>query len=115
MDYQPNSKGAHGPAPWHASRRVRALAGLNAALLLALGAVAVAPAARGQAPGEPRNAGRYIIVGGALNAGDANAAYIIDTVNAEMIAMRWNDSRRRYEGLGYRNLREDAQVEGVRR
>ncbi|MEQ8844821.1 MAG: hypothetical protein RIB58_08185 [Phycisphaerales bacterium] len=84
-----------------------ALIALNAALLLALGAVTLAPSATAQQAQRPR--GEYMVLGGQMTGSPTNAVHVIDTSNQEMITLRWNQSSKSFEGLGYRNLRLDAQ------
>lgn len=102
------------PVHWSRSPRVRALAALNAALLAVLALVAAGPIAGAQ-PDPARGKGRYILVGGQLQGGDANAIYVVDTTNEELVALQWDNSNNRYRGLGYRSLRDDAMVQGGRR
>lgn len=89
-----------------------ALVALNAGLLLVLGAVALGPDARAQASPDERLRGDYVVVGGDIPFGNANAIYILDTANQEMVAIRWNPgagAAGRLEPIGYRDLRADAE------
>lgn len=88
-------------------RGVHPLIALNAVLILALGYVAFSPSAAAQ-QGRDRARGDYTMVGGAIRGGTSNAVYVVDSVNQELIAVRWNHSRRQLEGIGYRNLATDA-------
>ncbi len=101
--------------------RRRALAGLNIGLLLALVAVALAPGARGGgiagASAQPRTRGQYVMVSGRIdgatrNGASGDALYIVDSSNQDMIALRWNAGTRTLEGMGYRDLAEDARSSG---
>ena len=83
------------------------LVAVNAALLLALGVVSLAPQATAQQAQRPR--GEYIILGGQMTGSPSSGVHVIDTSNQEMISLRWNQSSTSFEGLGYRNLRLDAQ------
>ena len=85
-----------------------ALVAANAALLLVLGAVTLAPTADAQQAQRPR--GEYMVLGGQMTGSPSNAVHVIDTSNQEMITLRWNQANKAFEGLGYRNLRLDAQV-----
>ena len=84
-----------------------ALVAVNAVLLLALGVVTLAPAATAQQGQRPR--GEYILLGGQMTGSPSSGVHVIDTSNQEMISLRWDQSGKAFEGLGYRNLRQDAQ------
>lgn len=86
---------------------VHPLIALNAALVLVLGVVSLAPPAGAQ-PGRERPRGEYTMVGGAIRGGNTNAVFIVDGINQELVAVRWNPSRRRIEGLGFRDLNNDS-------
>ena len=96
------------------SKRVRVLAGVNAALLLALAAVALAPKATAQDGDINRAAGEYMLVGGEINSGNSNAVYVIDTANQEMVVLRWDAGRRNLEGIGFRSLNDDTALPSQR-
>lgn len=101
---------ASGPSPRRgrlADPRV-ALVALNAVLLLVLGVVTLSPSAAAQQAQRPR--GEYILLGGQMTGSPTSAVHVIDTSNQEMITLRWSQSGKTFEGLGYRNLRLDAQV-----
>lgn len=95
-----------GPAP--ARRRVsKGLVALNAALVLGLGVATLVPtASASRQPGRAR--GAYTMVNGAIQGGNSDAIYVVDSANQEMIVLRWNDGRNTLEGVGYRNLMTDA-------
>lgn len=84
-----------------------ALVALNAALLLALGVVTLAPSAAAQQAQRPR--GEYMVLGGQMTGSPSSGVHIIDTSNQEMVTLKWNQSSTSFEGVGYRNLRLDAQ------
>lgn len=84
-----------------------ALVALNAALLLALGVVTLAPAATAQQAQRPR--GEYMVLGGQITGSPSSAVHVIDTSNQELVTLKWDQSRQSFEGIGYRNLRLDAQ------
>lgn len=88
---------------------------LNAGLAAAAAWAWAGPTAAGQAglPARPR--GQYALVGGQTRTGDSNAVYVLDSTNHEMIVLRWNDSQRKMDGLGYRDLNSDARSDGGRR
>ena len=86
-----------------AGRRLRGLLALNAALLVALGAVTFGPSAGAQA----RARGDYSMVAGRANGAASGVVYIVDTVNQELIALSFDPNAKRVEGIGYRNLAAD--------
>lgn len=89
---------------------VHSLVALNLALLIVLALVAFAPAS-GRAiaqQAQQRGRGDYTMIGSEFQGGNANAIVILDAANREMIALRWNDSRKELEGIGYRDLAADA-------
>ncbi len=77
---------------------------LNAVLLGLLAAVTFAPDADAQSRGR----GDYTMVAGGVNGSLGSAVYIVDVVNQDLIAVTYDPSTRRLEGLGYRNLAADA-------
>lgn len=49
------------------------------------------------------------MVAGKTSAGGSNSAvFILDAANREMVAVRWDQSKRSLTGIGYRNLDTDA-------
>ncbi|MAY74836.1 MAG: hypothetical protein CMJ31_09030 [Phycisphaerae bacterium] len=107
MDHTTDQAPPSAARRWTRSPRVRALAALNLALLLVGAVVLGAPEAIAQNAGRP--AGSYIITGSRPVAqGAGNVVYIIDAINEELVALRWNDGRKNFEGVGYRNLAADA-------
>ncbi len=92
------------------SRQTRALVALNAGLLVVLGLVTAVPRADAQ-PDLRRPPGTYTIVGGEPASGNANAVYVLDSSNREIVAVKWNNSTNQLEGVGYRDLRADAIAE----
>lgn len=93
------------PATSRARTHAPALIALNAALLVVLGLVSIANAQPGA-----RARGNYAMVGGEyLGGGGANAVYILDAANQELIAVKWDESRKVLDGIGYRDLSKDAQ------
>ncbi|MFM9957475.1 MAG: hypothetical protein ACKVZJ_05335 [Phycisphaerales bacterium] len=83
-----------------------ALIALNATLLCVLGAVVLTPPAVGQggAAGADRARGSYTMVGGRIIGAPEAAIYIVDGVNQELIAARWDRTRKALKGLGYQSL-----------
>ncbi len=87
----------------------RGLVLANAALLLVLAAVTLAPASSAQRGGG-RARGEYTMVAGKITGSSAHAVYIVDSSNQDMIAVRWNETTKSLDGLGYRDLKEDGQT-----
>jgi hypothetical protein len=85
----------------------RGLIALNAGLLLALGAVSLAPEATAQR-GAGRARGEYTLVSGRVIGGNSNAVYVIDSANQEIIGLTWNNTRKALEGFGYRDINADS-------
>lgn len=83
---------------------IRGLLILNAALLILLGIVTFAPRAEAQS----RARGEYIVIGGEVPGVDGGAAYIVDTINQEMMVVAFTQTSKRLQGVGYRNLAADA-------
>ncbi|MBX3365299.1 MAG: hypothetical protein KF866_11110 [Phycisphaeraceae bacterium] len=93
------------------NRRNHALIVLNAVLVLGLAVLALSPeagagGAQPGATGRPR--GDYTMVAGQLNFGNSSSVWIVDSSNQEIVTLRWDEPRRNFEGIGYRNIAEDA-------
>lgn len=87
----------------------RGLVMLNIALLVMLAAVSVAPSSHAQRGGG-RARGEYTMVAGKVTGSSSHAVYIIDSSNQDMVAVRWNEGSKSLDGMGYRDLKEDANV-----
>lgn len=83
---------------------------LNAALAaMVLGTLVLAqpvPTAR------PR--GEYAMVSGKTISGGKEVIYVVDATSREMIALRWDNSRKSLVGVGYRNLDTDSTLPPTR-
>jgi hypothetical protein len=101
------------PIPNTNARRPNALVVLNIALLSVLAMIMLASYAEAQPrdPSSPRARGEYTLVGGETSSGNSNAMYILDTANRELVAVRWNESTKTLEGIGYRDLSADIFAE----
>lgn len=91
----------------NASRHGTSLRGLlllNAAMLAVLAVVTFAP----NADAQNRARGDYTMVSGPVPAMSGSAVYIVDTINQEMMVIAFSQSSKRLEGIGYRNLAQDA-------
>ncbi|MFN0134127.1 MAG: hypothetical protein ACKVW3_16555 [Phycisphaerales bacterium] len=92
-----------------ASTNRRALVLLNVVLGGLLVAISLAPSAQAQRGGG-RGRGDYTLASGRIQGGNSNAIYVVDAGNQELVALRWNESTKGLEGIGYRDLRADAQA-----
>lgn len=93
-----------------ARNRLRGAMVVNGVLLALLGAVTLAPRADAQR-GSGRARGDYTMVSGRIQGGNSNVVYVLDAANQELIGLRWNESSKALEGVGYRDLQADAQAE----
>lgn len=83
------------------------LLALNGVLLGALALVSFAPGADAQR--EARRArGEYTMVAGKVQGLTAAAIYVVDSNNAELLAVRWDQSRKTLAPMGFRDLNVDA-------
>ena len=77
-------------------------ANLGLAASIALAAAAVP--ALGLQPAN-RTRGQYTMVAGELRGGGTSSGiFLVDSVNEEMLVLRWNESNSQLDGLDYRNL-----------
>lgn len=115
--FDPVGKPTQAPAqpratPTPRSARRSGLVVLNLLLLSVLGAVTLAPGAGAQPMrGEPQSQrvrGDYALVGGMSLGDNAATVYVLDSANRELVALRWNDSTKSLEGVGFRDLVRDA-------
>lgn len=95
------------------TKQFRALLTLNAALLAILAAIVLAPSADAQNRAN-RARGEYTMVSGRMLGAVEDAIWIIDAANEELLALRWNNSAKRLDGIGYRDLSQDAAQAGRR-
>lgn len=80
------------------------LIALNAALLAALGFVALAPKVTAQ----NRARSSFTMVAGNVKGQVPPVVYIVDESTAELVGVSWDESRKQLVGMGYRNLTTDA-------
>jgi hypothetical protein len=79
-------------------------------LALAGGVVAAAAVLPAGGQGASRVRGQYTMVAGNVRGGgEASAVYIVDSINEEVIVVRWNDSRAQLDWIDYRSLGLDAE------
>ncbi|TSA39594.1 hypothetical protein D4Q85_00905 [bacterium] len=94
----------------------RRLLAMNGSLLILLGVAAFwpTPGADAQPNVLPRARGEYTMVAGRTVMGGAEVVYIVDTLNRELIAVRWDQGRKALVGIGYRNLDADSAIAPAR-
>ncbi len=85
-------------------RPLAGLLALNAALLLVLGGVALAPKLHAQV----RNRSTYAMVSGSIRGQVQPVLFVADEGTAELVAVSWDDQSKTLVGMGYRNLASDA-------
>jgi hypothetical protein len=86
-------------------RLSRGLVALNVGLAITLLAVSLAPAASAQRGVRAR--GEYALLSGKSVGGNSHSIFVIDAANQEMVAMKWNESTKGLDGIGYRDLSAD--------
>lgn len=88
------------------------LVALNVVLLAVLGVVSIVPGLEAQSmrgsPQVPRVRGEYAVVGGQTMGDTASTIYVLDSANRELVSLRWNESTKSIEGVGFRDLVRDA-------
>ncbi len=86
----------------------------NLALAASIALAALAVPATGTQPAS-RARGQYTMVAGEIRGGgEASGIYIIDSINEEIVVLRWNDSLYQLDGLDFRSLEVDADRGGDR-
>lgn len=96
------------------NRATRPLVILNIALLALVITLGVARNAGANGSQPDRARGAYTMVSGAIQGGSNDVAYIIDTVNQELVAVDWNAAGSQIRVIGYRNLAVDSKQRGNR-
>jgi ATP-dependent phosphoenolpyruvate carboxykinase len=91
----------------HNPKARRGLIMLNVALLVMLAAVTLAPSSHAQRGGG-RARGEYTMVSGKVTGSSSHVVYVVDSSNQDFVAVRWNESSKSLDALGYRDLKEDA-------
>jgi len=80
----------------------------NLALAASIALATFAVPARGTQPAT-RPRGQYTMIAGELRSGgESSAIYVIDSINDEIVVLRWDESRKQLDGLDYRSLEIDA-------
>lgn len=88
-------------------RNYRGLIALNGVLLGLLVIVTLAPGASAQTKAK-RPKGQYAMVDGRVQGVTEAGIFVFDTANQEMIALRWDRSRKTLQPLGFRDVASDA-------
>jgi hypothetical protein len=88
-------------------RSMRGLLALNVALLACLALVTASSRVTAQQPAA-RAPGDYKVISGEVLGQTAHAVYLVDATNQEVVAVYWDQSRRRLAPIGYRDLAADA-------
>ncbi len=91
----------------HNPQARRGLIMLNVALLVMLAAVTLAPSSHAQRGGG-RARGEYTMVSGKVTGSSAHVVYVVDSSNQDLLAVRWSETSKALDTLGYRDLKEDA-------
>lgn len=89
------------------NKKYRGLLMLNASLVVALGYVTLAPSVVAQS--SDRRPGEYIVAGGEMKGQNANAFFILDTENLEMLGIVFDANRKRVDKAVWHSLVEDEQ------
>lgn len=100
------------------SIRHQRLVALNLALAAALAAVAFWPGGSAGPSsafaGQPvsRQRGQYVMIAGRAQGSNTNVVYILDSVNQELVAVRYNRATQALEPIGFRSVGEDGRIGG---
>lgn len=99
----------HSPTPPARRGRLAALVALNALLVAAVLAGLVTSRAQAQ-PGATgqRARGNYLMIPGRVSGISGSAIYIVDSVNQELVVLRYQRSAGRLDTFAYRNLATDS-------
>lgn len=92
---------------------VRGLILLNAVLLAVLAAVVCSPGAVARPPAPERARGSYTMVGGKVIGSPEDAVYVVDAANQELVALKWERSRKSLKAIGYQSLAPARRTGGV--
>lgn len=87
--------------------RLRVLIAVNALLAGLVLMALVTPWAGAQGPGS-RARGNYLMVSGRATGVSGSVVYIVDSVNQELVGLRYQQGAGRLEPFGYRNLAGDS-------
>lgn len=89
----------------------RGLIALNLGAIALLAVVSFAPGLSAQTtPARTRAHGQYAMLSGQFQGSSEDAIFLVDAANAEMLALRFDRSRRTLTSVGYRDMAADAQL-----
>jgi hypothetical protein len=92
-------------------RHRKGLLAINGLLLGGVAVLGLWQAAGAQPSGPARPRGEYTAVSGkSVTGGGSDMVYILDGSNREIIALKWDASKKSFVGIGYRGLELDNQV-----
>ncbi|HWB20811.1 MAG TPA: hypothetical protein VG711_10950 [Phycisphaerales bacterium] len=57
-----------------------------------------------------RGRGDYVMVAGGARGTESSVVYVVDQVNQEMMALTYDSTNKRLDGMTYRNLANDART-----
>jgi hypothetical protein len=97
------------------SRTHRWLIGVNAALLLTLALVTIVPAQPLSPAAQGRPRGQYVMLPAKQLGNPIGIVYVLDSVNEELMALRWDRASQRLEVVGFRDMINDAGTPGKAR
>ena len=89
-------------------KRPSRTAGLIAANVVALGALAVVELSAPAHAQAARPRSTYTAAAGRVAGTETHAVYVIDETTQEVIAVQWDPQSKQLKGLGFRNLAVDA-------
>lgn len=91
--------------------KTRTLLAVNAVLAGALVVLSVGAPAEAQPGNQQRPRGDYTLVSGKTSTGNANAVYILDANNHELVGLKWDAAKKTFNTIGYRNLDTDSKAQ----
>lgn len=80
------------------------LIALNAVLLAALATVSLS----GRADAQDRQRGAYTLISCGVTGTPLSVVYVIDEANNELVALAWDDTSKKMNYVGYRNIAADS-------
>jgi hypothetical protein len=89
-------------------RQLKPLLALNFLLLGVLALVSIPGGRAGAQNDRPRSRGEYTMVNAKAQGISESCLYVVDSINQELLVLRWDRSRQQIKGIGYRDLVADA-------
>ncbi|MBM4051485.1 MAG: hypothetical protein FJ270_01920 [Planctomycetes bacterium] len=81
------------------------LIALNAVLLAVLALVSMSGSASAQ---QTRQRGSYMLISSGVTGTPLSVVYVIDETNSELVALAWDDTVKKMNYVGYRNIAADS-------